>query len=56
MDCITKSTNCNRRETVEGILGALYKKQEEAFASFAIELVYCKIIKRRWMQCKLSLF
>ena len=38
LDCITKSGNCNRREAVDGILGALYKKQEEAFTSFAIEL------------------
>jgi hypothetical protein len=31
--CITKSANCNRGGAVEGILGALYKKQEEAFTS-----------------------
>ena len=37
LNAVAKSTKCNEREASECIFRALYKKQEEAFTSFALE-------------------
>jgi hypothetical protein len=37
LNCISMSATCNRREAAESMFGALHKKQEEAFTSFALE-------------------
>jgi hypothetical protein len=36
LNCISMSATCNRREAAESMFGALHKKQEEAFTSFAL--------------------
>jgi hypothetical protein len=53
LSAISKSAKCNVREAAECLLQELYRKNEGAFTSVALEKGLITDGKKKWMQCKL---
>jgi hypothetical protein len=52
LSAISRSANCTEREASKCILKSLYKKQDKAFTSVALEKGLLVDTKKKWMQYK----